>query len=281
MNVRRSRSTTRSTNFDSARPNKSLSVNIHLRGQQDHTLAVVEDLGVSFVVDTPTRRIGDTAPRQFDADYKSAKRPASPRASRSRSLSTSRCGRPRGAETTPSIRNGGLTSSGGCTAAMLTCRTAQTRTDTRRERTAEASSACIDESALHRPIGSSRIMTAQLDDLAAATSRATIQVITMSAPASVLAPAFTLLTFTNPKDPAVACTTGTAGHVIITTRKPDLHPPLTVAADLESLRRQIRTSASVVNGPRRRRVRFAGARGSGRFWWWRRGRPRAGSRGAR
>ena len=74
MNVRRSRSTTRSTNFDSARPNKSLSVNIHLRGQQDHTLAVVEDLGVSFVVDTPTRRIGDTAPRQFDADYKSAKR---------------------------------------------------------------------------------------------------------------------------------------------------------------------------------------------------------------
>ena len=84
--------------------------------------------------------------------------------------------------------------------------------------------AVIDESVLSRPIAPARVWTDQLERLLAVSTRpsVTIQVTTQTAEAPMLSPPFTLLSFTGPADPAVACCHGPGGQVITSRRRTDV-----------------------------------------------------------
>ncbi len=77
----------------------------------------------------------------------------------------------------------------------------------------------LDESALLTVIGSVTVMVAQLDHLryVAVGQSVTVQVLPLSAPRTVLAPPFTLLSFPDPDDPDAACRRGADGQITLTT----------------------------------------------------------------
>jgi transcriptional regulator with XRE-family HTH domain len=78
--------------------------------------------------------------------------------------------------------------------------------------------AVIDESALLRIIGSPDVMAAQIDCLATATAdpHVTIQVQSMTAPAQILCPGFTVMSLADPAGTEVGCLDEHAGRVTIT-----------------------------------------------------------------
>jgi transcriptional regulator with XRE-family HTH domain len=77
--------------------------------------------------------------------------------------------------------------------------------------------AIIDQSALLRTLGSEHVMAGQFDFLASACANPlmTIQVLPLAAPAQILCPSFTVMTFTAPLDTEVGCRSEHDDHVTV------------------------------------------------------------------
>jgi transcriptional regulator with XRE-family HTH domain len=75
----------------------------------------------------------------------------------------------------------------------------------------------MDESALSRSVGTAAVMAAQLRHLLAVASdpQITVQVAELASGRPVLCPSFAVLSFADPDDPNVACSSGPAGRVIL------------------------------------------------------------------
>lgn len=78
----------------------------------------------------------------------------------------------------------------------------------------------MDEATLIRPVGSPEVMAKQLEHVLAvsASPHVTIQVVPLSHPWPVLAPPFTVLSFSEPDSPDVLAYSGILGQVILTRR---------------------------------------------------------------
>jgi transcriptional regulator with XRE-family HTH domain len=99
----------------------------------------------------------------------------------------------------------------------------------------------LDESVLHRVLGSRLVMAGQLASLTAAADDGwlTVQVLPLAGVRTVLTPSFGILRFTEAADPDVACAPGLPGQVLLEYRAPHVHALTETFAAL----------ASAANGP--------------------------------
>jgi transcriptional regulator with XRE-family HTH domain len=114
--------------------------------------------------------------------------------------------------------------------------------------------AVIDESALLRAIGSADVMAAQLDYLATATADPlmTVQVLRLTAPAQILCPGFTVMSFTNHADADVGCRNENAEHVTVINDSDNVSALRNMFARLSRHAESAASSAVLINEMRKR-----------------------------
>ena len=82
----------------------------------------------------------------------------------------------------------------------------------------------IDEAALLRPVGDAQVIAEQLGHLAdvGANDNVTVQIAPLTAPWPAFSPSFTLLTFSDPADPAAAFAVGLGSQPVLSTHPGDV-----------------------------------------------------------
>ncbi len=109
--------------------------------------------------------------------------------------------------------------------------------------------AIIDESALLRTIGSAEVMARQLDHLMSVITspRMTVQVLRLTAPARVLCPGFTVMSFAHQEDTDVGCRNENDEHVTVFNDSQNLARLRGMFAELSRHAESAESSASLID----------------------------------